>query len=128
MSYETIRIERSGHVAIIRLNRPDVLNALDRQLTREFHQALDEVGEEFPAIRVLILTGEGRGFCSGADLTEMGRALAQNLPRNPDSDSPRPLRIQELAPHIQSIPQPVIAAINGAATGAGFSIALACFH
>lgn len=125
MSYETLRLERSGHVAIIRLNRPDVLNALDRQLTREFHLALDEVGEEFPVIRVLILTGEGRGFCSGADMTQMGRALAQNLPRQTDDDSSSYQRIQELAPRLRGIPQPTIAAINGAATGAGLSIALA---
>ena len=62
MSYETLTLERTGHVATLTLNRPEKLNAFDQHLTREFHQALDELEGEFPDIRVLILTGEGRGF------------------------------------------------------------------
>ena len=55
MSYESLHLERSGHLAILTLNRPEKLNAFDRQLTNEFHMALDEVAGEFPGIRVLIL-------------------------------------------------------------------------
>jgi 2-(1,2-epoxy-1,2-dihydrophenyl)acetyl-CoA isomerase len=65
MGYQLLQLERQGHVAIIRLDRPDILNALNRQLTQEFHDALDEVGAEFPDIRALIITGNGRAFCSG---------------------------------------------------------------
>ena len=71
MSYQVLKLERTGHVATITFNRPEVMNALDRHLTQEIHQVLDEVAEEFPAIRVVLITGEGRGFCSGADLAQM---------------------------------------------------------
>ena len=128
MSYEVLRLERSGHVAVITLNRPDMMNALSRQLTTEFHAALDEVAGQFPDIRVLILTGEGRAFCSGADLTEMGKSFAATPPGQPRQASPevdRSLRIQSLAIRLRQMPQPTIAAVNGAAVGAGLSIALA---
>ncbi len=126
MSYEVLRLERTGHVAVITLNRPDMMNALSRQLTSEFHAALDEVGGQYPDTRVLIITGAGRGFCSGADLAEMGKSLSSReagQPRPPAAD--RELRIQGLAARIRRLPQPVVAAINGAAVGAGLSIALA---
>ena len=128
MSYEVLRLERFGHVAVITLNRPDMMNALNRQLTTEFHAALDEVAGQFPDIRVLILTGEGRAFCSGADLTEMGKSLAATPPGEPRQASPevdRSLRIQSIVIRLRQMPQPTIAAVNGAAVGAGFSIALA---
>ena len=57
MSYENITIERKDHIATITMNRPEALNALDRGLTRDMHHALDELGGEFPDIRVVILTG-----------------------------------------------------------------------
>ena len=66
------------------MNRPAKLNAFNRQLTHEFHMALDEVAAEFPDTRVLILTGEGRGFCSGADVSGRTRTLSPS--RNRDSD------------------------------------------
>lgn len=129
MSYQVLKLERTGHVATITFNRPEVMNALDRHLTQEIHQVLDEVAEEFPAIRVVLITGEGRGFCSGADLAQMRDSIlkgdAFRTPA-PTDEAGRRLRIQEIAPHLRQIPQPTIAAVNGAATGAGLSIALAC--
>ena len=129
MSYESLYLERSGHVAVLTLNRPEKLNAFDRRLTSEFHAALDEVEAEFPETRVLVLTGEGRGFCSGADVSQQ----AENL--SPSGNRTAGLRERDVAftesiltvgPHVQRIPQPVVAAINGVAAGAGLSIALAC--
>ena len=105
-----------------------MMNALSRQLTAELHTALDEVAGQFPDIRVLILTGEGRAFCSGADLTEMGKSLAATAPGEPRQTDPevdRSRRIQSLAVRLRQMPQPTIAAVNGAAVGAGLSIALA---
>lgn len=128
MSYETLRLERTGHVATMTLSRPDKLNAIDRQMTRDFHNALDELEGEFPDIRVLILTGEGRGFCSGADVG----GQAEGLSRPPGQDSEQrdtdagfAASILALGPHLPRLPQPVIAAVNGVAAGAGLSIALA---
>ena len=129
MSYQSLYLEKSGPVAILTMNRPAKLNAFNRQLTHEFHAALDEVAAEFPDTRVLILTGEGRGFCSGADVSGQAETLSPS--GNRDSD---PLEneagfnesILTLGPHIQRVPQPVVAAINGVAAGAGLAMALAC--
>ncbi|MDP6452198.1 MAG: enoyl-CoA hydratase/isomerase family protein [SAR202 cluster bacterium] len=124
MAYQVLQLEREGHVATIRLDRPSIMNALDRQLTSEFHDALDEVGGEFPDIRVVIITGNGAAFCSGADLSQRTRSSSVGLP--PLSQDGRKRRIQELAPHIREIPQATIAAVNGVAAGGGLSVALAC--
>ena len=129
MSYESLYLEKSGHVAILTLNRPEKLNALNRQLTHEFHLALDEVAAEFPDTRVLILTGEGRGFCSGADVSDQAKRVSTPRNREPDlqeSEAALNESILTVGPHIQRVPQPVVAAINGVAAGAGLAMALAC--
>lgn len=124
MSYETLHLERAGHVATLTLNRPEKLNAFNRRLTRDFHNALGELEGEFPDIRVLILTGAGRGFCSGADVNEQAEGRSQEAGqqggRTGIADS-----ILTVAPRLPRLPQPVIAAVNGVAAGAGLSIALA---
>lgn len=120
--YETLSVERQGHIATITLNRPERLNALNRRLTHELHEALDEVSDDFPNTRVVVLTGAGRGFCSGADVEMQAEQLggdAEPPPYDP-FDS-----ITALGPHVRRTTQPVIAAVNGAATGAGLSLALA---
>ena len=119
MSYETLHLERTGHVATLTLNRPEKLNAFNHQLTRDFHNALDELEGEFPEIRVLILTGAGRGFCSGADVSDQAEGGDQEAYQRDFADS-----ILALSPHLPKLPQPVIAAVNGVAAGAGLSIAL----
>lgn len=120
--YELLKVERTGYVATITLNRPEKLNALSLQLTAEFHAALDELSNDSD-IRVLILTGAGRGFCSGADMNQQLEALEN--PQAPSSTLQRP-GIAALGPHIRRVSQPVIAAVNGVAAGAGLAIALAC--
>ena len=121
MSYKSIKLEYSGQVAILTLNRPEKLNALDGETSLEFHDALDEVENRFPDVRVLILTGTGRGFCSGADLSAGPRGDPA-----PGAQSLSRLRnLPYLAPRIREIPQPVIAAVNGVTAGAGLAIALA---
>ena len=127
MTYELLQVERSGHIATITLNRPDVLNALSSDLARELHQALDEVAPEWPDIRVVIITGAGRGFCSGADVGAQAQGLSQESTgqRQQSRQTSSETSIVALAPHIRSIPQPVIAAVNGVAVGAGCSITLA---
>lgn len=118
MSGAAVLLERRGAVALVTLNRPDRLNAFDAATTRSFLAVLDAVAADRDA-RVVVLTGAGRGFCSGADL----KALADTGGRDMDWGSPRgmidiPVRLREL-------PQPTICAVNGVAAGAGFGIALA---
>ena len=120
-SYNVLRLDRDGHVATITLDRPERLNALSTDLVTEFHTALDEIDAE-PDIRVLILTGAGRGFCSGADVN---RQLESLEGRQSESPAPKGPGLTALGPHIRHIRQPVIAAVNGVAAGAGLGIALA---
>jgi 2-(1,2-epoxy-1,2-dihydrophenyl)acetyl-CoA isomerase len=116
MIYDTIRYDLDDGVAILTLNRPEVMNALNVAMRAELTDALRRAGR---VARVVVLTGAGRAFCAGQDLGD-GDSVAK-------LDLERVLR-DEYAPLIQSIadcPVPVIAAVNGAAAGAGSSLALA---
>lgn len=111
-----VKVEIAGGVHRITLNRPEVMNALNRALRVELTAAL-RAGH---AGRVIVLTGEGRGFCSGQDLTD-----AEGL----DAAGFEGILNEEYVPMIRAIteaPVPVIAAVNGAAVGAGANLALAC--
>ncbi|MFO0995382.1 MAG: 2-(1,2-epoxy-1,2-dihydrophenyl)acetyl-CoA isomerase PaaG [Alphaproteobacteria bacterium] len=122
MTYETIFFERTDAVATLTLNRPDRLNAFTAKVHEEVRAALRTVAED-DAIRTLVLTGAGRGFCAGQDLQEVrpsdgdaGRDLGQRLDRN----------YNRLIRTIRALPKPVIASVNGVAAGAGANLALAC--
>ena len=122
MSYENVKVERIEHVGVIRMNRPEVLNALNAGLARDLNDAFDELEAGFPDIRAVILTGNGRGFCSGADVNDQIAAATGHGPApgyNPRSSIP------PLAPRMRRLAQPIIAAVNGVAVGAGFSLSLA---
>lgn len=123
-NYKNLSFRVDAHIGLLTLNRPEVMNALNRELTLELHELLDELPGKFPEIRVLVITGNGKAFCSGADLSRMGASGSENR-RNRDRSDQGRRRIQELAPAIRNLPQPVVSAINGAAVGAGLSIALA---
>jgi len=123
-NYKNLSFSVNDHIGFLTLDRPEVMNALNRELTLEFHEILDELPGLFPDIRVLVITGNGSAFCSGADLSRMGSSGSENR-RSKDKSTPGRRRIQELASAIRNLPQPVIAAVNGAAVGAGLSIALA---
>ena len=112
--YELLKLSFSGYVAVITLSRPEKLNALNAQLIDELHSALDELSSN-DVIRVVVVTGAGRGFCSGADVNELL-----------DSSDTVSHPITTLSTHIRQNRQPVIAAVNGIAAGAGLAIALAC--
>jgi enoyl-CoA hydratase len=114
---------RAG-IAVVTLNRPDRLNAMNHDLVRGLYDGFDELAAD-PTCRVIVLTGEGRGFCAGLDLTEgasppgtatMGRAQAGMTVQK---------LIAGLVPKMRSVPQPIIAAVNGAAAGGGLALALA---
>jgi len=120
MELETVRSAREGAVAIISLNRPDVLNALNRALARDLHTALERV-ESDPEVRVVILRGEGRAFCAGADLKEEDTG-----PKSPADLLQRVEGIQNVSRAMLRMPQPVIGAIHGYAIGAGCEWCLNC--
>ncbi len=119
MEYETIEFKLDDRIARITLNRPDRLNSFTAQMHAELREALGEAQQA----RVIVLTGAGRAFCAGQDLNE--RAVASG-------DHPVDLGItvetgwNPLIQTLESIPQPVIARVNGVAAGAGANIALAC--
>jgi 2-(1,2-epoxy-1,2-dihydrophenyl)acetyl-CoA isomerase len=121
MSYETILFEVDGGIARLTLNRPDRLNSFNTQMHREVRQALST--ESIRSARVLVLTGAGRGFCAGQDLSD--RAVA---PGSAGVDLGESLenRYNPLVLTLHNLPMPVIAAVNGVAAGAGANIALAC--
>jgi 2-(1,2-epoxy-1,2-dihydrophenyl)acetyl-CoA isomerase len=114
---ETIRWTVVDGVGTITLNRPEVLNALNAAMRRELLTTLRHAGRD-DAVRCVVITGEGRGFCSGADLRggDEERQFRKVL-----TDQYNPLITA-----IRDLPKPVVAAVNGAAAGAGVSLALAC--
>jgi len=125
--YETITLERRGHVGVLTLNRPDRLNAINRTMMAEVPAAVATVKAD-DAFRALVVTGAGKGFCAGADLMGAGQAVAGNPPEPKDQFE----RIDELgwvgrwAMMWAGLDKPTIGAINGVAAGAGMSTALGC--
>ena len=114
-----------GAVAILTLNRPASLNSFTRQMHRDLWAALDRL-EANPAIRALVLTGAGRGFCAGADLSEFDFADGPNLQQRAD---PGPVIERAFNPttrRLINVRVPTVCAVNGVAAGAGASVAMAC--
>ena len=108
-----------GSVATLTLNRPGALNALTYRMKQQLLAALRDIAAE-RAIRAIVLTGAGRAFCAGQDLRER---LADDAP---PLDEELTLRYNPIIAAIRAAPQPVIAAVNGVAAGAGASLAFAC--
>src|SRR3954470_17269849 len=117
MAYETILFE-PGPVARITLNRPDRLNSFTAQMHGELRDALASLGEA----RVVVLTGAGRGFCGGQDLNDRAVAPGEAV----DLGETGQQYWNRLSRTLTSLPQPVIARVNGIAAGAGANIAMAC--
>lgn len=119
MEYQNILWEQQGAVAIITLNRPDALNALNSSHLRELNDAVARVGYD-PAVRSLVITGAGRGFCAGADVKEWDAGYETDEPSESWIDLAHALIMR-----IYRLPKPVVAAVNGVAVGAGCDITLA---
>ncbi|MFP4452797.1 MAG: enoyl-CoA hydratase/isomerase family protein [Desulfobacterales bacterium] len=118
MNFECIIYEKQAGVATVKLNRPKVLNAMNKQLWEEFQEALDDCRND-AEIKVLIITGEGRAFSTGADLKE-------SKTRSPEDYRAYLVELQEASRKIIRFEKPTIAAINGYALGSGYELALAC--
>jgi 2-(1,2-epoxy-1,2-dihydrophenyl)acetyl-CoA isomerase len=125
MAEPTVVYEDRGAVALITLNRPDALNSLTHQMHRDLWDALDWA-EANPAIRALVLTGAGRGFCAGADLNGSDLAPSAGAAGRPDPGVTIEQNFNPTTRRMQALRMPCVAAVNGVAAGAGVSLALAC--
>jgi 2-(1,2-epoxy-1,2-dihydrophenyl)acetyl-CoA isomerase len=115
-----IILEREAEVATITLNRPETMNAIDKQMIEELVAATEEVQDD-PEVKVVILTGRGKGFCAGGDLDSPIYDLT-----DPGELSAVVLMFGKVSLNLRNMPKPVIAMVNGVAAGAGFSFVLAC--
>ncbi len=122
MNYSSIRLEIEEGLATLTLDRPEKLNAFTPEMHAEIRDALDRI-EGDGAVRALLVTGAGRGFCSGADLSR--RDHSEGAP-SPDLDDSLAKDYNPLVLRIRALEKPVIAAVNGVAAGAGANVALAC--
>lgn len=119
MNYQTISYHFNGGIGKIMMNRPNELNALSTQMFEELIFLLQEISKS-QELRVLVITGEGRAFCAGGDLEEMKRGFGDNF-----GFYDHMLLANRFTAILADFPKPVIAAVNGAATGAGMNVALA---
>lgn len=124
MAYETIIYEKETGIATLTFNRPHVMNATNYLMNTEMRAAVAEARDD-DEVRVLIITGAGRGFCSGADVTGLVDTFADS-PWRLTAKSPAAGGIRSNTFQLRVFEKPIIAAVNGPAAGAGFSIALAC--
>lgn len=123
MRYDQVNVNLDEAVATVRMSNPAKLNALSRTMTTELIDVFGRLSEE-EAIRAVVLIGEGRGFSAGADLGDLEEAYRRG--ERPKLSGFLRDGYNQLIPLIARAPKPVIAAVNGAAAGAGLSLALAC--
>lgn len=110
-------------VCQITLNRPSRLNALTASLVQTLHDTLDEIAAD-NSVRVIVFTGAGRGFCAGLDLGGYGETPGMKVTGKVEKGFATQKHIANLIPHMRHTPQPIIAAVNGAASGGGLALVL----
>jgi len=119
MAYATLSIRKEGPVDWVTFNRPDSLNALNRQMVDDL---LDYFGQLYwdKSVRIVLLKGAGRAYCAGLDLKER-----DNSPRSPSNGLTSQRRISEIVMRMRRCPQPIVSLVHGPACGGGFALALA---
>jgi enoyl-CoA hydratase/carnithine racemase len=128
MAYQDILYTAENGVAVVRLNRPDRLNAWRSQMDTEVRAAMRQAADD-PAVRVIILTGAGRGFCAGADMTTLqgiqsGDGAGAPAAPPPPFDAEAREDFKKLYSWLPSVPKPILCAINGACAGLGLVLSL----
>jgi methylglutaconyl-CoA hydratase len=121
MAFTTVQLEVAGGVARLAMNRPEVHNAFNDEELRELTEAVKTVAAD-PAARVLVLTGNGRSFCAGADLNWMKSVLSYT----PEQNKKDAAVLVDLLDMLEQLPKPVVGRINGAAVGGGVGLAAVC--
>jgi 2-(1,2-epoxy-1,2-dihydrophenyl)acetyl-CoA isomerase len=122
--FETVLYEKKDHVAVITLNRPEKLNALNSQMNKDLKFALREAKED-PEVRAIVLTGAGRAFCAGADISDFAGGVTLGDFKKMTEQDIMPDTI--ITPYdLVDVPKPIIAAVNGVAVGFGTNVLLNC--
>jgi 2-(1,2-epoxy-1,2-dihydrophenyl)acetyl-CoA isomerase len=122
--YDTVKVWRRGGARKIELDRPETMNAWNRQFGYDLLDAITEAGAD-DDVRAVLITGSGRGFSSGADLKEMGSNDDRTPDGHPDVRATLTERYHPIITGIRHMPKPVVSAVNGPAVGIGLSLALA---
>lgn len=125
MNYSLIELQVESGIATLTLNRPDKRNAISDDMRTEFVDALERIGAD-KAIRALVVTGAGKGFCAGGDIAGMERRMNAPAGEIAFNGWHRQQRVHHAQALLHTMPKPVIAAVNGAASGLGADTALAC--
>ena len=120
MDFERAKLDIDGNVAKLTLNHPEVMNAVSPEMLGGLMAAMDEVENKANGIRCLIITGEGRGFCTGANLQGRG----DNSGKAPDAGSALETLYHPFLRRLRNLKMPIITAVNGPAAGVGMSFAL----
>jgi 2-(1,2-epoxy-1,2-dihydrophenyl)acetyl-CoA isomerase len=123
MEFSTIQVSVNDGVAELTLNRPKALNSINKTLIDEIRVALGDL-EKNEAVRALLITGAGRGFCAGADLTDSGFSNDENRSRGQQTAHSMLIGFNPLVHDLMNFPRPVVTAVNGVAAGGGVGLAL----
>jgi len=122
MSWEHVLLDKKDHIATITLNRPDKLNAFGGRMRQEIEEVVDDVCTDRD-VRVIVITGAGKAFCVGGDVTEFVGGTTKALTETSPSERPA---MSKIVLALNAVEKPVIAAVNGVAAGGGVNLALAC--
>jgi 2-(1,2-epoxy-1,2-dihydrophenyl)acetyl-CoA isomerase len=118
MAYQTLLVDKKDRIALVRMNRAERMNALGSELRADLLACFEDLARD-DEVRVIILTGTGKSFCAGGDLNELKEKMTVTQARNYVRE------VGRIISAIRNLEKPVIAAVNGAAVGAGFSLAMA---